>query len=195
MYITGVAICAAATEMMVPETREFNKGLIFVKDTDILLSGDKWPIVVNIALDDYEAVVHTMKMTLSQISQKLRLQKSFKLTSSTSFDIHWEEINHLIAIVQGLDMDLQGFWKLLFEEVVPRGFGNTNARTKRVLIDILGYGMKYLFGTADAHDVKARQHTSRFEGGTTTDIMDMGFMYCYNVCCYWIFMAHLVQTC
>jgi hypothetical protein len=50
-------------------------------------------------------------------------------------------------------MDLQGFRKLLFE-VVPRGFGNTNARTKRGLIDILGYGMKYLFGTADAHDVK-----------------------------------------
>ena len=30
-----------------------------------------------------------MKMTLNQISKKLRLQKSFKLNSSTSFDIHW----------------------------------------------------------------------------------------------------------
>ena len=49
----------------------------------------------------------------------------------------------MIAIVQGLDMDLHGFRKLLFEEVVPRGLGNANARTKRGLIDILGYGMKY----------------------------------------------------
>ena len=151
MCITGVAICGVATGMVVPEPKEFNKGLIFVKDTDIPLSGDKWTTVVNIALDDYEALVYTMKMALSQISQKIRLQKSSKLYS---FDIHWEEINRLIAIVQGLDMDLQGFRKLLFEEVVPRGFGNTNARTKRVLIDILGYGMKYLFGTADVHDVK-----------------------------------------
>ena len=39
--------------MVGPEPKTFNKGLIFVKDTDILLSGDKWTIVINIALDDY----------------------------------------------------------------------------------------------------------------------------------------------
>ena len=65
-----------------------------------------------------------------------------------------KHVDRLIAIVQRLDINLQGFRKLLFEEAVPRGFGTTSARTKRGLIDILGYGMKYLFGTADAHDVK-----------------------------------------
>ena len=117
------------------EHKAFNKGLIFVKDTDILLSGDKWIIVVNIALDDYEGLVHTMKMTLSQISQKIRLQKDFE--EKYSFEIHWEEIDGLIAIVQRLDMDLKVLRRLLFE-VVPRGFGTTNARTKGGLIDILG---------------------------------------------------------
>ena len=68
--------------------------------------------------------------------------------------VHWDEIVRLFSIVQRLDIDVQGFRKLLFEETVPRGFGTTSARTKRRLIDILGYGMKYLFGTADAHDVK-----------------------------------------
>ena len=58
-------------------------------------------------------------------------------------------------------MDLQGFRKLVFE-VVPRGFGNTNARTNRGLKNIFGYGMKYLFGTADAHDVK--RTTEVFDG-------------------------------
>jgi hypothetical protein len=53
--------------MVVPEPRTFDKGLIFVKDTDILLSGDKWNIVVNIAIDDYAAVVDAMKATLSQV--------------------------------------------------------------------------------------------------------------------------------
>ena len=67
--------------MVVPEPEAFNKVLIFVKDTDILLSGDKWTIVVNIELDDYEALVYTMKMTLNEIIQKIRLQKSPKLYS------------------------------------------------------------------------------------------------------------------
>ena len=95
-------------------------------------------------------------MILDQISQKIRLPKSPKLYSlrSGSFDIQWEEISLLMGTVQELDMDLQGFRKLLFEEVVPRGFGKASARTKRGLINVLGYGMKYLFGTADAHDVK-----------------------------------------
>jgi len=97
-----------------------------------------------------------MKMILDQISQKIRVQKSPKLypLRSGSFDIQWEGINRLMGIVQGLDMDLQGFRKLLFEVVVPRGFGKANASTKRGLINALGYGMKYLFGTADAHGVK-----------------------------------------
>ena len=76
------------------------------------------------------------------------------MTSATSFDIQWEEINRLRGIVQGMEMDLQGFRKLLFEEVIPRGNGKESARTKRGLLNALGYGMKYLFGTADAHDVK-----------------------------------------
>ena len=35
-----------------------------------------------------------------------------------------------------------------------RGQAVGNTRYKRELIDVLGYGMKYLFGTADARDVK-----------------------------------------
>jgi hypothetical protein len=48
-YIAGFVICRTATVTMVPEPKIFYKGLIFVKDTDILLSEDKWTIAVNIA--------------------------------------------------------------------------------------------------------------------------------------------------
>ena len=51
----------AATEMAMPEPRTLEKRLIFVKDTNILLSGDKWTVVVNIALDDYDTLAYTMK--------------------------------------------------------------------------------------------------------------------------------------
>jgi hypothetical protein len=41
-----------------PEPKVFDKGLIFIKDTNILLSGDKWTIVVSITLDDYTYRYH-----------------------------------------------------------------------------------------------------------------------------------------
>jgi hypothetical protein len=31
----------------------FEKGLTFMRDKDILVTGDKWTLAVNIALDDY----------------------------------------------------------------------------------------------------------------------------------------------
>jgi hypothetical protein len=57
----GVGAVAVA---VVPEPKLFDKGLVFVKDTDILLSGYKWTIVVNIALDDYSNLVELMKTEL-----------------------------------------------------------------------------------------------------------------------------------
>ena len=137
--------------MVVPEPKTFDKGLVFVKDTDILLSGDKWTIIINIALDDYDTLVYMMKTTLKQIRQKIQVQKNPKLYS---FNLHWDEINRLNGMVQGLDDDLQGFRKLLWQDTIFRNPGPNNVRTKRGLIDVFGYGMKYLFGTADAQDVK-----------------------------------------
>jgi hypothetical protein len=99
----------AAPETAIPESRTFDKGLIFVKDTNILLSGDKWTIVVNIAVDDYTALVYIMRASLNQIQQKRRLYKNPKLNS---FDIHWDELNRLDIMVQGLEDDLLSFRKL-----------------------------------------------------------------------------------
>jgi hypothetical protein len=50
-------LCGAPAAAMIPEPNNFDMGLVFVKNTDILLSGDKWTIVVNIALDDYDTLV------------------------------------------------------------------------------------------------------------------------------------------
>jgi len=77
-YITGFVVCGTTTGMVVPEPQTFDKRLIFVKETDILLSGDKWTIVVNVSLDDYDAVVYTMRATLDQIRQKIQVQKNTK---------------------------------------------------------------------------------------------------------------------
>jgi hypothetical protein len=53
-----------------------------------------------------------------------------------------------------LDSDLQHFKKLLFEENQVQSSDVPTVRTKRGLINAMGYGLKYLFGTADARDVQ-----------------------------------------
>jgi hypothetical protein len=141
--------CGAAA--MVIEPKPFDKGLVFVKDTDILLSGDKWTIVVNIALDDYTLLIDNMKSMIDYIRQQIQVHQNPKLNS---FDIHWEEVNRLDKMVWELTIDLQSFQKLLFKETPAQALRSGNGRTKQGLINILGYGLKYLFGTADAKDVE-----------------------------------------
>ena len=70
---------------MVPEPMNFDKGLVFIKDTDILISGDKCTIAVNIVLDDYVILIENMKLVLDTVRQKIHVHKNPRLYS---FDIH-----------------------------------------------------------------------------------------------------------
>jgi len=110
-----------AAAVSVPQT--LNKGLIFVKDADILLSGDKWTIIINIVLDDYTALVQDMKLTLDQIPHKIQLHKNPK---SYFFDTHWGEVRRLEIMVDELNNDLQHFRKLLFEETKDQSSNTPN---------------------------------------------------------------------
>jgi hypothetical protein len=58
--VTGIILWRGSAIQISPEPQPFDKGLIFVKEADILLSGDKWTIAVNIAIDDYVSLVKTM---------------------------------------------------------------------------------------------------------------------------------------
>jgi hypothetical protein len=99
--------CGVAAMMIEP--KPFDKGLVFVKDTDILLSGDKWTIVVNIALDDYAFRINDMKSMIDYIRQKIQMHQNLRLDE---FDIHWEEVSRLDKMVRELAIDLQSLQKL-----------------------------------------------------------------------------------
>jgi hypothetical protein len=111
---------------------------------------------VNVALDDCVTLVDTVKLVLGHIRQKIQVLKNPK---SYVFDLHREEVNRLAVMTRELEVDLSSFRKLLFEEVSFRNPSSTSVHSKRGLINILGYGMKYLFGTADARDVKLLQQS------------------------------------
>jgi hypothetical protein len=122
-----------------------------MKDTNILLSGDKWTIAVNTALNEYDALIESMKSILYAVREKIQVHKNPKIFS---FDIYWGEIDRLDGMVRTLELDVMSFQKLLYKETLVREPGVAVARDKRGLINVLGYGLKYLFGTADAKDVK-----------------------------------------
>jgi hypothetical protein len=78
----------------------------------------------------------------------------YKSPNSKLLDIHWEEIRRLYKITDELEADLLSVSKLLSDEVPVGNNKGKVQRPRRGLINLFGYGLKYLFGTADARDVK-----------------------------------------
>jgi hypothetical protein len=151
MYVPGLGLINVLSAEATVATAPFEKGLIFMRDRDILLTGDKWTLAVNIALDDYVNLIRGMRLILTQIQKNIELHQS---PSNKVLDIYWKEIERLDKITDELEADLMSISKLLSEEVpIGNGKGDTR-RHRRGLINVFGYGLKYLFGTADAKDVK-----------------------------------------
>jgi hypothetical protein len=122
-----------------------------MKDRDILLTGDKWTIAVNIELDDYINLIRGMKFALAQVQRNIETHRN---PNKGNFDIHWEEIKQIERLTEELETDLESVSKLLFEEIPIKHPMTGVQRNKRGLINLVGYGFKHLFGTADANDVR-----------------------------------------
>jgi hypothetical protein len=85
------------------------------------------------------------------MQQKIQTKRGPK---SYSFEVHWGEVDRLEVMINELDASLKSVQKLLYTGKSDRETDICDVRSKRGLIDILGYGLKYLFGTADARDIK-----------------------------------------
>jgi len=129
------------------EPRPIDKGLIFIKETYVLLSGDRWIVAVNIALDDYSSLIHRMRLVLGQIRRNVQTHRNSNLVT---LDLHWGEVDRLYRVVMELPRDLDSFTHLLAEDAPIRTTATKPIRSKRGLLDVLGYELKYLFSTADA---------------------------------------------
>jgi hypothetical protein len=151
MYVSGIGSFTVSCISSNTEPGPYNKGLIFIKDRDILLTGDKWTIAVNVALDDYLNLIRGMRFALGQIRRNIQAYKNQRLPT---LDIHWEEIGRLDKVINELEDNLNSFWKLLSEEIPVQHPLSTPKRERGGLINVLGYGLKYLFGAADAKGVK-----------------------------------------
>jgi hypothetical protein len=63
-------------------------------------------------------------------------------------------ITLLQKVTNELEADLESVSKLLSEEVPLKPVKQGPIRRRRGLVNLFGYRLKYLFGTADAKDVK-----------------------------------------
>jgi hypothetical protein len=114
-----------------------------MRDRDILLTGDKWTVPVNIALDDYVNLIECMRFILAQIQRNIELYQS---PSNEVLDIRWEEIKRLYKVTDELEVDVTSVSTLLSEEIPTRNGKGNLRRIRRGLINV--------FGTADAKDVR-----------------------------------------
>jgi hypothetical protein len=135
--VLQVSCCVGGAAILTgPEPQPFDKGLIFVKEADILLSGDKWTIAVNIALEDYASFIGTMKLVLGQVRRKIQVHRN---PQNFSFDTHWEEIGRLEKMTRELENDSNSFRQLLFKEKSNRNPVVQGVRAKRGFVDVFGY--------------------------------------------------------
>jgi hypothetical protein len=95
----------------------FDKGLIFMKDRDILPTREKWTLTVNIALDDHVNLIQDMRFILTRVQRNVDIYKS---PNSKGLDTHWEEIKRLYKITDELETDLLSVSKLSSDEASLR---------------------------------------------------------------------------
>jgi hypothetical protein len=112
MYATNFG-CVFAFGSKPKLTPDFYKGLIFMKDRDILLTGNKWTLAVNIALDDYLNLIRGMRFILVQIQRNIGKYQS---PDRRTLDIQWGRDR---AIAEDYGLTRSGLRKR-FEVIVGR---------------------------------------------------------------------------
>jgi hypothetical protein len=72
----------------------------------------------------------------------------------TVLDIYWEEIGLLDKVRDKLEADLYSFSKFLSEKIPIISSVSVTKQSKWGSANVVGYWLKYFFGTADTIDVK-----------------------------------------
>ena len=127
MYVTGLLLIGVVTG---PKVEPLNSSVVFLKETDVVLTSDEWRIMVNIDLGAYEEVASTIKADLLAIQQQ---KKEFTPVS---------ELKQIETLLENLEDKLHAF-----HQVLPR------PDSKRGLLNFGGTILKTLFGTAVVADI------------------------------------------
>lgn len=125
------------TDPLSSQECDLNKGLIFLKERDILLTTDTWTIVVSIGTEDYDEII-------TKIDALLDYLESQQNSTHVRPLIPYYEISQLKTNLKTTKTQVSNIKLLL-----------PSRRQKRGLINGLGSAFKFLFGTLDEDDYQS----------------------------------------
>ena len=114
-------------------TPDLDKGLIFLYQQDLIVTGNFWNVIVNIDLKWYRTQIDLIDMILQQIET---YQKNPRWLGTNRY-VSWQEITYLHAVWEQLNLEFEDMERLL-----------PVTRQKRGLLNFEGEVLNFLFGTA-----------------------------------------------
>lgn len=136
------------------QSRSFNTSMVFVDNGEVLVTNDKWIIILDLKLDDcqfaFERILNFEKNLLSSINEFKRKNEARKpsLIKDMVTDMLKDWMTELDTIEQEFYRVRTEFDALIYA-LIPK-----KSRTqKRALAEIGGQVLKVLFGTLDNNDL------------------------------------------
>jgi hypothetical protein len=128
---------------------ELDKGLIFLRERELLVTGNYWNLVIN--LD-----VQWCHNTVRQIQQVFtHLEWSRRHREPPDRVVNWEEVEQARTAVDQVEQELSTLTRLL--PVSEKG--ELGVRRKRGLFNVGGEALKFLFGVATTQQLQELHHT------------------------------------
>lgn len=104
------------------------RDLFFLKEGDILLTNDKWTLVVNIDVTGYDGMIEYIE-TVFQNFDSFRDHPTLKLV------IPWLEVSRLRAVANMLKLEISSLKSMLPETRKKRGAVNAVGSAMKILFD------------------------------------------------------------
>jgi prophage DNA circulation protein len=128
----------------VGNTPDLDKGLVFLRERELLVTGNYWNLVINFDVQWYQTALQFNE----QVFKQLEWSRSHRIQPNKFMD--WEEVEQARAAVNQVDQELSPLSKLLS---VPKD-ADLIHRKKRGLINIGGEALKFLFGIATTQQLQ-----------------------------------------
>jgi hypothetical protein len=120
-----------------------NKGVVFLHEQELLVTGNHWNIVVNIDVKWFRNTLNILNLVWKQLERY-----EVEATSQKADLVSWQELSRANDITMELDREIKNLEQLL--PVNPTSV----LRKRRGLINLGGQVLKFLFGTATNSEVQ-----------------------------------------
>lgn len=137
-------------------SRSFNTSMVFVDNGEVLITNDKWIIILDLKLDDcqfaFEKIINFEKNLLTSIDEFRRQTEQRPASLIKDF-----VIDMISDFSSELNLIEQEFWKIRseFDALIYSLIPKKIRIKKRALAEIGGQVLKVLFGTLDSSDLAA----------------------------------------